>query len=1288
MKSKVFAGIEMILMIVSLFSFAYFVGFGKDVFAIVSAEEEEEESRLQEFLDKMSGGVLTESESWENYPISSSADGAGCCFVNVEGQVCGTASPENCIDDSPFAEGALCAATSFCEKGCCYDESSGVYDKNVLEFACSAEWIGDPNCNMPGAKLGCCVLGSETIFETRGQCEVNSLARAIGGESVVDWRDEVDEGGCLFLAAVQKEGACILGGGECKFLTEGDCFSESGNFNEGYLCSSPSLNTSCEMTRQTSCVDGKDGVYFLDSCGNVANIYDAERVEDVDYWDRVMEPEEICGSGDIEGGNANSVDCGNCDRFAGGICASAGEDNFEVDIGSFYCRDTSCMFDGVSYENGESWCVYDGTIGDGDDVVGSRHWKYVCSQGIIQVEPCADYRNQICVQTKEFEVNGTMVEFENAACIANNWRECIDLNSEEDGEGSNASSETCVRSRSATMDCGNRTLYRSDAARMECVEDAAEYCGASDGEDVMDKCAETLNCRVETIDIADKFKFDVCLPKYPAGFDLNDERYMLSAERLCGMADQTCTVIRKAKKWGGCEYVANENCLSGTFAEEMNEFCTGLGDCGGSANILGEYSENYVVKRDGSLNRGMFLSQEWINALKTLAVPVPGQYAEVEDYSEYLTAAGIWGGAEAVNAGEGEEEEGIDVSMVGRGLSGIGMAVNFAFTGKVLGVAVLKGGGLIGGELAAGYSAAGHVAETELFMSYNSVHAQGASMAGFAGYAMGAGMGMVVGLMIAKQLGLSEGGTMLMALGGAMVGAQLMGTYMMTGMMAMGPIGWIGLAIMVIASFFAGSACPPIEVAFECKPWVPLSGSDSCSDCNDDPLKPCSKYRCESLGAGCDLINVGTEDELCVDGNPNDVEVPIIRRDIEVGFDDGSYKDEESGSSVVGVDGGCLDAYTPLTLGISTNEPAQCRFDMEAKDFEDMSFELGGNSYLYEHNEVFSLPDPSHGQSQGLNWSGDLNLYIKCKDTHGLISHGFYEVDMCVVEGDDKTAPSIVAEEGSGIVGFDVTSGDVSIITNELATCRWDLEDVDYLEMENDFVCYDSLGKPSNVFGYECSGTLPIANSTDYYVRCMDQPWENESSDRNANAESFVLSLTKPSSKISIDKVAPDEDIEISTDSVTIDLKVATSGGGEFHFCSYSFSGYDRMIRMFETGNERTHVQTLNFAPGKKEVYIECRDETGDFDRSSSEFEIVRDSSSPLVARVWVENGFVNLFLLEAGECSYSLDSCLFAWSEGVSIGSGTDLRFSAIYGERYFVRCEDEFGNSPSGCSVEVVAV
>ena len=34
------------------------------------------------------------------------------------------------------------------------------------------------------------------------------------------------------------------------------------------------------------------------------------------------------------------------------------------------------------------------------------------------------------------------------------------------------------------------------------------------------------------------------------------------------------------------------------------------------------------------------------------------------------------------------------------------------------------------------------------------------------------------------------------------------------------------------------------------------------------------------------------------------------------------------------------------------------------------------------------------------------------------------------------------------------------------------------------------------------------------------------------------------------------------------------------------------------------------------------------------------------------------------------------------------EFSFSAVKGERYFIRCEDEFGNAPSGCSIQVLAL
>ena len=1236
MRGKIIAGFEGVLIIVSLFALCHFISLTDDTFALVSAEEGMGDAEFQDWLCEVMGRCLIQNTTWSSYPISANAGDLGCCLVSKDGQVCGTASPDNCVDDAPFAEGALCATTSFCEKGCCYDEALGIYDRNTLKVACPTEWTEDPNCNMPGAAFGCCVIGTQSNYETEGQCRVNTLAFGSGEEGVMDWRRDVGEVGCFALGLSQKEGACLLGGGNCKFITEAECF-DYGDFAEGVLCSSPSLNTSCEMTEQTKCVDGKDGVYFVDSCGQAANIYDSARVNDVTYWDGVLEGEDVCGDDDVAGGNANSESCGNCNRFLGGICGSAAEDGFEPDVGSFYCADTSCMFKGEGYENGESWCVYDGAIGNGDDVVGSRHWKYVCSQGTVAVEPCADYRNQICIQSDAED--GV---FRNAACVANNWRACIDLNSEGD----------------------------------------------------IGECGETLNCRVETVDIASNFKFDVCLPKYPGGFSLSDERYQVTAERLCGMADQTCTVVYTPKTWGGCEVVANEGCLSARFAEEMNDFCRGLGDCGGSANVIGEWSDSYKVRRSGGL------SSSWVAGLVALANPVPGQIAEVEDYSEFLEAAGILGGpGVAPEAGEVEE---VDYNAVGMGLGGIGLASTLGAAyaiGTGAGVGGVSGGisGImsffgIGGTTTAAVGSS--VGAGSITVGAGAAGSTGA-MAAFGNVAIGAAIGAVAGSMIAKQLGLSHGGSMLMSAGGAMVGAAAGMAYFNILSTFIGPLLLVGVFLIVLSLFFGGDDCSNIEVQFECNPWRAPFGGDDCDECNGNLLKPCSEYRCESLGATCELVNKGTEDEICDNTNPNDVTPPVIIRQRAAGFEGGNYEDGDDGFSVVGSESKCVPAYTPLAIGIVTDELAICRFDVDPlKEFEDMDFDLGGSSYLYNHTAIFPLPDPSHGQSQGVDWNGELSLFVKCADRNGIISPGLYTIDMCVTEGDDVIAPSIVGvnPQNGGIVGFDIESVDVEFVTGELASCRWSQSDKSYLEMENEMSCEDSFERPSNPLGYVCTDSLPLGagNSSDYsyYVRCGDQPWLDDDSERNFASSSFVYSVRKPEKMIEVDWVLPNEDFEVGTVMTTIDLEVGTSGGGDFHFCSYSFSGYETMIEMFETGNGREHSQTFNRPAGNNEIFVECRDETGDSARGSTSFEIVRDSSAPAIARVWQNGGRLYILTNEDSECVFSDVGCGFAWDVGTNIGDGKEHIINVIQGHTYFVRCKDEFGISPPGCSVTLQAM
>ena len=445
------------------------------------------------------------------------------------------------------------------------------------------------------------------------------------------------------------------------------------------------------------------------------------------------------------------------------------------------------------------------------------------------------------------------------------------------------------------------------------------------------------------------------------------------------------------------------------------------------------------------------------------------------------------------------------------------------------------------------------------------------------------------------------------------------------------------------------------------------------------------------------MINKGTDNELCVDENPGDVTPPTI------GFGENDVvgaspvDSTDSGVTLVGEDGECVDAYTPITFGITTNEPALCRYDLEIKEFDEMEFDLGGNYYKYNHTATFMLPDPSHGESQGSNWTGDLALYIKCQDTHGIESPGIYTVSMCVYQGPDKKAPVIVATDpiNNKLISFDSTSQNVKIITNELSTCRWDSTDKIYSSMNYLMVCNDTLKKPSSMHGYVCTDNLTVSNGTNnYYIRCGDQPWlddpeqEDNTDERNFNLESYIFKLNKPDKKIEIDAIKPDTDFETPTKITTVELKIETSGGGEWHSCSYSFSGYENMIKLFETGADRIHKQPLNLPNGGKTIYVECEDETGDFARASTNFKIIHDVSTPQVARIWQESGQLHIITTEISECKYSTQTCSFNWGTAESAGSGFNHELPVIHGQNYFIKCKDEFGNVPSQCSIKVLAL
>ncbi len=88
------------------------------------------------------------------------------------------------------------------------------------------------------------------------------------------------------------------------------------------------------------------------------------------------------------------------------------------------CNGRECK-DCGSKKHGDRWCEYDGIVGQGFDLVGSRHYLHSCIDGAELVEECRDYREELCAE------NNTITPTD-AVCRVNRWQDCSKQTSEQE----------------------------------------------------------------------------------------------------------------------------------------------------------------------------------------------------------------------------------------------------------------------------------------------------------------------------------------------------------------------------------------------------------------------------------------------------------------------------------------------------------------------------------------------------------------------------------------------------------------------------------------------------------------------------------------------------------------------------------------------------------------------------------------------------------------------------------------------------------------------------------------
>lgn len=563
-----------------------------------------------------------------------SSENLYCCEKTKKGAWCQNAPVGDCApgyEKTPTS----CEATTYCKLGTCYNSIDGTCLPNVPKRNCQQNgsiWHEQEMGGVPQCQLGCCLLGEQAVFVTQTRCK--SLSSMYGLET--NFRTDIgSEVQCLMSANPKVKGACVFERDyerTCKFLTKEEClamqtnsedvggfFGFGGNdneefdvqFHEGYLCSAPTLGTNCGPSKKTTCVEGRDEVYFVDTCGNLANIYWADKINDEnDYWTYVKDYTESCDvvTVDSRGNPTNADRCGNCDYYSGTTCKP--ETRTETaDIGDYVCKNLGCSEGELAEEfkekngrypnHGEIWCTSTGgaseikinnltqliedavyTYSNEDcyeeykkagfkvelinpnsdcanlrklhleivstqNLPGSRYFRLACYNNEVTVEPCADYRQEVCIES---EVNG----FSSAACRVNQWEDC----------GAQTNKEDC-----------------ENTEERDCMWIFVGMIGS------------------------DSEKHSVCTPRYAPGFDFWNEKS--ETENFCALANDVCVTQEEAGLDGSYSCKENCDCLKpgtagatgGEWLDEKIAFCQSLGDCGYKVNYI--ETEGDIGKYEG-----------------------------------------------------------------------------------------------------------------------------------------------------------------------------------------------------------------------------------------------------------------------------------------------------------------------------------------------------------------------------------------------------------------------------------------------------------------------------------------------------------------------------------------------------------------------------------------------------------------------------------------------------------------------------------------------------------------
>lgn len=1081
------------------------------VFTALQPEIKNNEIVQNSSLDFFSG-IIKKTISFFDLVPSASAEDFGCCIETVQGAKCVQTTQTECLSGK-WNQGTNCQ--DICKIGCCID-SQGVCSQNAISAYCPVPpaldfKVGDTKCEQsPLCQEGCCTKGIYKFWSTNITCF---------GQGGV-WDENVpDEVTCLEQASQEQYGCCKSYAG-CEYITGLECTTKSGTFSANQACYDiPSCD--CTLGSTGKCVDGYSDLYKEDSCGNV-------------YIN--LPPLDSCSSrGEYCNPKTNECESGNCTNI------------FKNNVNGQFAPQVSTE----TAKNGDAWCVYDTALdlGNGTAPMGSRHWRVYCLNGVQHIDPCDDYRQEVCTEmqcvpngntalsgqicvsqsTESLCVSAGCLWLPNkqAYCVTNNWRNCYNITDE----------KQCNEDGSC--------FWWTDFARQQnyTLNDPSLL-------NILNTVTNTNwkifvnNSYVDGQSKRNSPDVPICLPIYPPGLD-DGFATTENREAICSMGSNIC---QYEEEWWGAGKKTNAECRTDEWRIFSAQECKSLGDCGTWVNWVGQNTTGFKIL-------------ETTNASGT---KVKNEIMVPQGYQDFVSEAikgikepnngGKWGGgfAKALTA------------IILSGIGGVGIAVGI---GAILSAAAMG----------AGVSA--FLVSASLMLPI--------------------AVGGIL-FIIANSLPPGPEKGALEALGAGLIG---FGTAALITLAAGGPVGWVtaGIGAAVAGLYFLVYMLGYSQEFYyqQCNPSMPPTNGNDCHLCNEDPNRPCSKYRCESLGTACqynDTIDVDIGGilksydiaESSCNAIQNDGLAPYIT-DIKVtDLQGNSYlatPSTTSGPTYISItkqDGSPIPEWTDLIVDIKLNEKAFCRYDFQSTlNISSMGFAFDSTVLRQELKQKFTV-------SQQLP-----QFLVRCADIYQNANVLEYTLKFSSMQGPDIEPPMIIGTDKDNFNKFDegTTQLDLLIYTNKMADCRWDKEDKEYSEMSPATQCTTTL----MVGGFRCLTMLTglvkdVPN--EFNIRC-------NSTNGVANRQSYKLTLySTPALKIA--SYSPKNNDEVkgcemqSQVTLTIDTTDGSDAGLSKCYWTYNRDYSDEKVFTTDATYIAHHEENITVKnSGTKTVYIECVDSAG-----------------------------------------------------------------------------------------------